>query len=81
MDWLKWYLSVPLKALAAVILWIGAVRARVRAQIDRIDRRTLVTWLTLSTAVLWLIIWLAADDADRRRLTDTVREMMTGTAD
>jgi len=76
LDWLKWYLSVPLKALAAVVFWIGAIRKRVRARFDRIDRRALVTWLTISTAMLWAIVWLVADDADRNRLSDTIRELM-----
>ncbi len=80
MNWLKWYLSVPLKALAAAIFWIGAVRARVRARVrdglGRIDQRTLVAWMTVGTAALWLVVWLAAGDADRNRLTDAVRSLM-----
>lgn len=76
LDWLKWYLSVPLKALANAIFWIGAVRARVRAQLVRLDLQTVVTGVTIATAVAWLAIFVIADDADRERLSDAVRSLM-----
>ena len=78
MEWLKWYLSVPLRALAAVIFWIARVRARVRAWFGQFDLQKAIVLVTLATAAAWLVIWLVADDADRSRLTDTVKGLLDG---
>jgi len=76
-DWLKWYLSVPLKALGAAVFRIGAVRARVRQRLDTFDLKSAVFWGTIATSVLWFAVWLAADDGDRNRLTETVRSLLS----
>lgn len=81
MEWLKWYLSVPLRALAAAIFGIARARAHVRAWFAQFDLRKAVVLLTLATAAAWFVIWLTAEDADRSRLTDTVRELFTDGAE
>lgn len=81
MEWLKWYLSVPLKALAAVIFGIARVRARVRAWLGQFDLQKAVVLVTLATAVAWFVIWLVADDADRSRLTDVIKGLLPDSTD
>ena len=75
-EWLKWYLSVPIKALASVIIWIVHVHTRVRAKWQSLDLQTFITWATIVTAVAWVVIFFIADEADRTRLTDSIKSMM-----
>ena len=75
MELLKWYFSVPIRALASVIAWIIAARSRVRSRLTATGRRMLVTWGTILTVIIWVAIFLVADESDRSRLTETVRSL------
>jgi len=80
-DWLKWYLSVPIKALARVIVWIIDMRAIVRSKWKAIDLQQVVAWGTIATGIAWVAIFVVADDADRSALTDAVKSMMDSIGD
>lgn len=71
---IKWYLSVPIKAIAVFVVGIIEVRTRVRAQMAKFDFRSLMTVATIITAIAWAAIYFMAEDDDRARLTDEVKE-------
>lgn len=72
-GFIKWYLSVPVKAFAVMVVWIIEIRTRVRAKWQAIDFKTVVTGLTLITMIAWVAIYFTADEEYRSTLTDDVK--------
>lgn len=78
MDWFKRMYFAPLRWLAVMIGVFARNRHRVTAITSRQRVAAALQVLSILTLLAWLLIWVIADEADRRRLTEAVSDYWSG---